>query len=165
MGAHKLIVEGQVSWMNSKEISKAVTEEVAKRQLLLHQGKLKSDKDRNKTWWRRAVSRAINKEMDNREMDVDSNAMEVSPGILMIQREDKKEVLYMDSHGNYLDEISGKLLSKELVRKARLEEFKEFVKRKVLDVVPVQECWEVTSKAPIKVRWLDMNKGDEKDKD
>ena len=27
--------------------------------------------------------------------------------------------------------------------------------------VPMEECWSETGKAPIKVRWLDINKGDE----
>ena len=88
-----MIVEGRVSWTNRKEINTAVTEEVAKRHSLLQQGKLKAVRDRKKAWRRRAVSRAISKEMDNREIAVDPNAMEVSPGILMIQPEDKKEEL------------------------------------------------------------------------
>ena len=51
------------------------------------------------------------------------------------------------------------------MRQARLEELKEFDKHNVLDVVPIQECWNVTGKSPVKVRRLDINKGDEKDKD
>ena len=85
-------------------------------------------------------------------MVVDSDDMDVSPGILMIQQDGVSEVLYVDSNRNYWDEVSGKLLSKELVRKARLEEMREFDKHNVLEVVPVQECWNVTGKAPVKVR-------------
>ena len=82
----------------------------------------------------------MRKEMDNREMEVDSDKIEVSPGILLLEREDRREVLYLDSHGNYWDEVRGKLLSKELARRARLEELKELDKHNVLTEVPVKEC-------------------------
>ena len=36
---------------------------------------------------------------------------------------------------------------------------------RVYDKVKEEECWEKTGKAPIRVRWLDINKGDEKNKD
>ena len=113
MGARKMKAEGQVSWTNSAEIEKAVGEELEKREVLMKEGKLKADRTRSRIWWRRAVSRAIRKELDNREMVVDSDDMEVSPGILMIQQDGVSEVLYVDSSGNYWDEVSGKLLSKD----------------------------------------------------
>ena len=42
----------------------------------------------------------------------------------------------------------------------RAEETAEFHKREVYDKVPVSQCWERTGKAPIGVRWVDINKGD-----
>ena len=38
---------------------------------------------------------------------------------------------------------------------------KEFKKHGVYVKVPRQQCIDQTGKAPIKVRWLDINKGDE----
>ena len=43
---------------------------------------------------------------------------------------------------------------------ARSEEMKEFIKRNVYNKVPLSTCWEATGKAPIGVRWVDVNKGD-----
>ena len=31
--------------------------------------------------------------------------------------------------------------------------------RKIWDLKPVQECWDVTGKPPVSVRWVDTNKG------
>ena len=57
------------------------------------------------------------------------------------------------------------MFSKDLVKSARLEELKELDKHDVLTEVPVKECWEVIGKATVKVRWLDINKGDQDNKD
>jgi hypothetical protein len=44
---------------------------------------------------------------------------------------------------------------------ARMEEIEEFRKRRVYEKVPLKQCMERTGKAPIKVRWVDINKGDD----
>ena len=36
----------------------------------------------------------------------------------------------------------------------------QFAKHKVYVKVPSQQCYDSTGKAPIKVRWIDLNKGD-----
>jgi hypothetical protein len=57
------------------------------------------------------------------------------------------------------DELTGKGLDVEEVRKARQEEI-EFVKQlKVYEEVPIGECWANTGKAPIGTRWVDILKG------
>ena len=33
-------------------------------------------------------------------------------------------------------------------------------RQQVYRVVPISECYETTGKAPVKVRWIDTNKGD-----
>eukprot|EP00969_Alexandrium_andersonii_P014742 644340-Alexandrium_andersonii.AAC.1 len=48
-----------------------------------------------------------------------------------------------------------------MVRKAREEETKEFKRHGVYEKVPIEECRRETGKAPIQVRWVDINKGDE----
>jgi len=68
---------------------------------------------------------------------------------------------YIGADGRYRDEVSGKELNAEGVRRARQEEMEEFRKHGVYVKVPRQECMNETGKAPIKVRWLDINKGDE----
>jgi hypothetical protein len=60
----------------------------------------------------------------------------------------------------YWDDLSGEELDPSLVMAARSEELKEFVKHNVYNKVPISKCWEATGKAPIGVRWVDVNKGD-----
>ena len=71
----------------------------------------------------------------------------------------------MDSFGNYWDELSNRKLDKEEVVKARLDKLRQVYQHKVYRKVPIQECWDVTGKNPITVRWLDINKGDEENRD
>ena len=61
----------------------------------------------------------------------------------------------------YWDDISGKELDPELVKRARVEEIEEFNKHRVYVKVPIEECIRVTGKKPIGSRWVDINKGDE----
>ena len=58
--------------------------------------------------------------------------------------------------------MSGKELNPELVREAREEGMQEFRKHEVYVKVPIQQCWDRTGKNPIGVRWVDINKGDDK---
>ena len=61
----------------------------------------------------------------------------------------------------YWDDLSGEELDPSMVMAARSEELKEFVKHNVYNKVPICKCWESTGKAPIGVRWVDVNKGGE----
>ncbi len=47
------------------------------------------------------------------------------------------------------------------MKKARTEEMAEFQKHKVYRKVPIKEAWEKTGKAPLEIRWIDINKGDD----
>ena len=38
---------------------------------------------------------------------------------------------------------------------------KEFREHQVYFKVPMSECWDVTGKEPVGVKWIDINKGDE----
>ena len=58
------------------------------------------------------------------------------------------------------DDVSGAELDPILVRLARQEEMEYFRERKVYEKVDAEECWNVTGKGPISVRWIDINKGD-----
>ncbi len=48
-----------------------------------------------------------------------------------------------------------------MVERARAEEIGEFRKHGVWTKVAISEAHRVTSKRPIKTRWVDINKGDE----
>ena len=58
------------------------------------------------------------------------------------------------------DDQSGEPLKPEMVRVARREEMQYFKAMNVYKKVPIKECWDNTGKAPIGVRWVDINKGD-----
>ena len=60
----------------------------------------------------------------------------------------------------FWDDMSGEPLDPSLVKDAREEELKESRKHNVYTKVPTTECWQETGKAPIGVRWVDINKGD-----
>ena len=66
----------------------------------------------------------------------------------------------MDHSGNFWDEMSGKQLNAEEVRAARLDEIKQFHSHDVYEKVPIEECWKSTGRAPVKIKWVDINKGD-----
>ena len=60
------------------------------------------------------------------------------------------------------DDVSGAELRPNLVMKARAEELEHIKKHQVYDKVAESECWRNTGAGPIKTKWLDVNKGDEK---
>ncbi len=57
--------------------------------------------------------------------------------------------------------MSGKQLNSDQVKAARLDEIKNLNAYDVYEKVPIEECWESTSKSPIEVKWVDINKGDD----
>ena len=69
------------------------------------------------------------------------------------------------TEGMAWDDVSGKVLDKDMVRKARQEEIDEYHKHEVYTKVEVAECWKGTGKAPVQVRWIDINKGDSESPD
>ena len=59
-----------------------------------------------------------------------------------------------------VDDVSGRALDITEVRKVRREEMEHFRKHNVYKKVPLALCYQFTGKAPIKTRWIDINKGD-----
>ena len=59
----------------------------------------------------------------------------------------------------YYDDITGEELPHDLLVEARRIEIKYYRQMKVYTKVPWKEAIETTGKAPIKVRWVDVNKG------
>ena len=60
----------------------------------------------------------------------------------------------------YWDAITNEPLPAALTSAARQEELGFMNTWQVWDVVPVAECKRRTGKAPLKGRWVDVNKGD-----
>ena len=58
------------------------------------------------------------------------------------------------------DDLTGQELDPGLMKKARKEEIQYFKDMNVYEKVDIEECWRETGKAPIAVRWVDINKGD-----
>ena len=67
-----------------------------------------------------------------------------------------------DTWKKYWDDISGKELKPELVHAAREEELKVVDEMGVWEVRPVSECISAMGKKPVKVRWVDVSKGNDK---
>ena len=59
------------------------------------------------------------------------------------------------------DDITGKEMDWDMVVAARAEEMEEFRKHGVYKKVPIKECMDRTGKKPLKIRWVDVNKGDD----
>ena len=59
-----------------------------------------------------------------------------------------------------IDDVTGQRLDPKLMRAARKDEIAYFRKMGVYEKVDVKESWQHTGKAPIAVRWVDINKGD-----
>ena len=59
----------------------------------------------------------------------------------------------------YIDQKSGLVLDVGMVKAARLEEMEFMRKIELFEEVDVSECYEVTGKAPVTTKWVDLNKG------
>ena len=65
--------------------------------------------------------------------------------------------------GEIFDDTSGKVLDSNLVQAARQEELANGIRKQQVYVkVPLQECYDQTGCKPIGTRWVDVNKGDDK---
>ena len=60
----------------------------------------------------------------------------------------------------YRDDITGQPLDPALVREARKKELEYFESKHVWRKATLAECRRVMGRAPISVRWVDVNKGD-----
>ncbi len=63
--------------------------------------------------------------------------------------------------GRYKDDLTGQPLRDDLVRAARALELEYFNSKGVWRKRPRQEAYSRTGRAPISVRWVDVNKGDD----
>ena len=63
--------------------------------------------------------------------------------------------------GKFKDDLAQQPLRDDLVRDARAKELEFFCSNGVWTKVPRQRSYDRIGKAPISVRWVDVNKGDE----
>ena len=75
------------------------------------------------------------------------------------------QAIQEERHEQYWDDLSGRKLIPELVKKARLEELGEIAKHRVYEKVAIEGCWKNTGQAPIGSRWVDVNQGDDENPD
>ena len=59
-----------------------------------------------------------------------------------------------------IDGVTGQELDPRMMKQARRDEIEYFRKMGVYEKVDISEAWKETGKAPIAVRWVDINKGD-----
>jgi len=59
----------------------------------------------------------------------------------------------------YLDDRTGLMLDEALTKQAEAEEMEFMQKIRLYDVVSSSECWERTSRPPISIKWVRVNKG------
>ena len=81
-------------------------------------------------------------------------------GTLNVAHHDEDKRVRWDE---YVDDISGKPLRTDLIKKARQEEMDTFNQFPVYTKVPIEDAYFFTGKGPIGTRWVDVNKGDEDD--
>ena len=85
----------------------------------------------------------------------ESNDKDVSMAMYVPTQEDHEDELT-----EAWDDIDGQQLDPEVVRKARAPEMEWCRKMIVFEKRPIEECFEKTWKPPIRVKWVDHNKGD-----
>ena len=76
------------------------------------------------------------------------------------EHESPSEALHEEDLRIAFDDQSGEPLDPCKVRAARKEEIQYFKSMDVYEKVSLDECWKTTGNAPIRVKWVDINKGD-----
>ena len=66
----------------------------------------------------------------------------------------------MGHNGELLDDMSGLQLNSEEVVAARLDEIEQLQFYDVYENVPIEQCWDSTGRALVKIKGVDMDKGD-----
>ena len=146
-------------WSNSRVIVGKVLEEKLRRRGRQSLGVIPETKT-----WGHVINDAMMMQLDAREKDEEWMPSQ-EPGWIVVEEETEKSVYYIDSEGQFWDEVSNKLLDKEGVIAARLDEIQQIRHHNVYEKVPLSECHQNTGKSPIKVKWVDINKGDEINKE
>ena len=95
------------------------------------------------------------------QMDRDISDVNEVINLIMDNTSDKGENfegLWTLRKGAYWDDVHGVQLDEKLVLEARMKEMAYFSSMKVYVKTSMQECWDMTGKSPIMVRWVDTDK-------
>jgi len=82
-------------------------------------------------------------------------------GVEVAEEEHDFQEMLLGEWSTYQDDVTGIPLDSRLVQAARAEELSEISKRGICTKVPIADCWHVSGTKPIRVRFVDVNKGDE----
>ena len=91
---------------------------------------------------------------DSKQMAMEKENLKKRYKIVEVDNDEELEMAW--------DDVSGAELDTKAVKQARIEEIEYVRKMSLYTKVPIKECYERTGKAPITVRWIDINKGDRK---
>ena len=61
--------------------------------------------------------------------------------------------------------MRGKQLNSDDVIAARLDEIKHLHPYEVCEKDPIGQCWALTGRVPVKIKWVNINKGDKVKRD
>ena len=103
-----------------------------------------------------AILRGIKRELRN--LGELSMVAEMTGGPAPDGESNEQKGEYFD--GKYFDTTTGAPLRTEAVLEARKEELRWIHKQRIYEKVPLEECYEVTGRKPIDLKWIDKNKGD-----
>jgi hypothetical protein len=94
------------------------------------------------------------------EMEIDVSRIEilVEEWVREIEAVKRGEEEEEDDTVGAWDDVHGGDLPKNGVRAARAEEVGYMQNRKIWRLKPIKECWDVTGKPPVSMRWVDTNK-------
>ena len=99
-----------------------------------------------------SILRGLKQEMNQLGM---LNSLEAGP------TNEEPEVDYEGLYPEVFDQVSGQKLDPEMVKAARATEMTHVRRYGVYEKVPLRVCMERTGKKPIRVKWVDINKGDD----
>ena len=131
IGGEGVVVGDTKVWTNSEEVKKAMHEQIARNEIKEQIG-TKNDQMK----WGKVIGDAIRRQMDARE-GIEEKNEKYQPGMLIINGEKDEqighiqEIYYVDSFGEYWDEITHRRLEKKEVQEARLEELRQVYQHKV----------------------------------
>ena len=158
IGVGQIRIDNRRLWTNSEVILDKMTQEKERR---------KWSKDNeispiSTKSWGSIIQDATRTQIDRREMSDFEISRENPARAFFAEGVDEKwdAIFYMDSDGEYYDEITNKKLNRNGVIATRLDEIKQVHSHGVYEKVPIEERWAKTGKAPIKTKWVDINKGD-----
>ena len=110
-----------------------------------------------------ARSTATQGEWDSRGLYLLGNiSVDDDTSLVIIPPEEGEEMLEDEMSNIAWDDVSGEALDPEKVKEARRAEMCYYSKMGVYRKAPISERFAKTGKAPIGVRWVDVNKGDRK---